>query len=99
MIERRPDEEIGRLGDEIYERDIRPQVETDHHGEFLAIDVDSGCWAISDDLRDARDGLRAERPDALNVWLMRVGYRALHQNLSPRNIRRSGTRGRGEKRP
>ena len=78
MTDRRPNEEIKRLGVEIYERDIRVKVEADHHGEFLAIDVDSGCWAVSDDLRDARNGLRAEQPDALNVWLMRVGHRALH---------------------
>ena len=29
---RRSREETARLGDEIYERDIRPQVEQDHHG-------------------------------------------------------------------
>ena len=51
---RRPREETARLGDEIYERDIRPQVEADHHREYVAIDVDSGSWAISDDLRAAQ---------------------------------------------
>ena len=39
---RRPREATARLGDEIYERDIRPHVEAAHHGEFVAIDVDSG---------------------------------------------------------
>ncbi|MDE0629981.1 MAG: hypothetical protein OXH73_00610 [Caldilineaceae bacterium] len=47
MPARRPREETARLGDEIYERDIRPQVEADHHGEYVAIDVDSGSWARS----------------------------------------------------
>ena len=37
--------ETARLGDEIYERDIRKQVEADHHGEVVAIDVESGSWA------------------------------------------------------
>ena len=37
-------EETARLGDEIYERDIRRQVEADHHGEVVAIDVKSGEW-------------------------------------------------------
>ena len=77
MTDRRPDEEIERLGDEIYERDIRAHVEADHHGEFLAIDVDSRCWAVSDDLLAARDDLQAEQPEAINVWLMRVGHPAL----------------------
>lgn len=57
---RRPREETARLGDEIYERDIRPQVEADHHGEYVAIDVDSGGWAISDDLRAAAKRLRTQ---------------------------------------
>ncbi|MDE0078650.1 MAG: hypothetical protein OXI80_12300 [Caldilineaceae bacterium] len=58
---RRPREETARLGDEIYERDIRPQVEADHHGEYVVIDVDSGSWAISDSLRTQRPGAIASR--------------------------------------
>ena len=78
MVSRRPREETARLGDEIYERDIRTQVETDHHGEYVAIDVDSGSWAISDDLRSAAKDLRTKRPGAIDVWLLRVGHRAVH---------------------
>ena len=40
----RPKDETTRLGKEIYERDIRPQVEADHYGDVVAIDVDSGNW-------------------------------------------------------
>ena len=86
---RRSREVTARLGDEIYERDIRPQVETDHHGEYVAIDVDSGSWAISDDLRTAAKRLRTQRPGAIDVWLLRVGYRALH-HYGGRSIRRAG---------
>ncbi len=78
MPPRRSSEETARLGDEIYERVIRPQVEADHHGEFVAIDVDSGSWALSDDLRTAAKRLRTQRPGAIDVWLLRVGHRALH---------------------
>ncbi len=76
--ERRPGEETTRLGRAIYERDIRAQVEFGHPGEYVAIDVDSGIWAMSDDALSAADGLRAQRPEALDVFLLRVGYRALH---------------------
>ena len=38
----RPKEEVARLGKDIYERDIRSKVEDAHHGEIVAIDVDSG---------------------------------------------------------
>ena len=76
--ERRPKEETTRLGREIYERDIKAQVQADHHGEYIAIDVETGDWAISDDVLAAAERLRAQRPDAVDVFLLRVGYRALH---------------------
>ena len=74
---RRPGEETSRLGTEIYERDIRPQVEADHLGEVVAIDVESGSWAIDDEVLEAIDRLRGQRPLAINVFCERVGYRAL----------------------
>ena len=39
---RRPREETACQGKERYEQGIRSQVEADHHGEIVAIDVDSG---------------------------------------------------------
>ena len=74
---RRPKEETARLGDEIYERNIRHQVEAEHDGEFVSIDVDSGNWAIAESELAASDSLRAKCPDAIDVWLLRVGYRAV----------------------
>ena len=76
---RRPREETARLGDEIYERDIRPQVEADHHGSIVSIDVGSGNWAIGDNILQAVDRLRAQCPDAIDVWSLRVGYRGVHK--------------------
>ena len=66
-------EEIARVGDEIYERDIRSQVEADHDGKIVAIDVDSGSWTIGGDLLAAAGRLRARRPQVVNVWSLRVG--------------------------
>ena len=71
-----PLEETARLGDEIYERDIRQRVEADHHGEVVAIDVGSGDYAIADTALAAADALRERRP-ALDIWVVRVGYPAL----------------------
>ena len=75
--QRRPKEETARLGDEIYRRDIRAQVEADHDGEYVAIDVNSGNWAIAESELAASDLLLAQCPDAIDVWLLRVGYRAV----------------------
>ena len=70
-------DETARLGDEIYERDIRSKVEADHHGEFVSIDVDSKGWAVSDDLLTAAKRLRELCPDAIDVWSVRVGHRVI----------------------
>ena len=77
MVTRRIAEETARLGEAIYERDLRARLEDDHHGEYVAIDVDSGCWAIGGELLEAADRLRAERPGAVDVWLIRVGHRTV----------------------
>ena len=78
MPARRPIDETACLGDAIYERDIRAQVEADHHGEIVSIDVASGRWAIGDSVLEAADRLRAQCPDAVDVWSVRVGHRALY---------------------
>ena len=84
----RPTAEIARLGKEIYERDIRAKVEGAHHGEVVAIDVDSGDYALADTASVAAKRLRALRPDA-GVWLMRVGYRTL-RHFGGSSLRRTG---------
>ncbi len=73
----RPRKEMHRLGEAIYERDIRAQVEADHRGEIVAIDVDSGSWAVAETARVAAQRLRSQWPDTNDVWLVRIGYRAL----------------------
>ncbi len=85
---RRPREETARLGKEIYERDIRRLVEADHFGEVVAIDVDSGSYALGKNAIDASESLRKQNPDA-QVWLMRVGHRALY-HFGGSALRRTG---------
>ncbi len=75
--ERLSSDETVRLGQEIYERDIRHQVEADHVGKIVAIDVDSGNWAMGDEVLVAAERLRAKRPEAVNVFCERVGYRTV----------------------
>ena len=85
---RRPREETARLGRDIYERKIRRQVEADHHGDIVAIDVESGDWAIADSVTDARERLRAMRPHAVNVLFERVGYQAVYTFGGGMSLRR-----------
>ena len=85
---RRPREETARLGEEIYERDIRPQVEEIHHGKVVAIDVDSGDYTIDDTAVAAAERLLELRPDA-DAWAVRVGYRTL-RSFGGSSLRRTG---------
>ena len=86
---RRSPEETGRLAEAIYERDIRAHVAETHDGAFLAIDVDSGRWAVSESMIDVADRLRTDVPDAVDIFVLRVGYRAAASigGGSPREIR------------
>ena len=86
---RRPREETVRLGKEIYERDVLPQVEDDHFGEYVAIDVETGDWVVADGEIAAVERLRALRPEAIDVLMERVGYRAL-RSFGGGSLRRTG---------
>ena len=86
---RRPREETARLGKEIYERDILPQVEDDHFGEYVAIDVETGDWVVADGEIAALERLRALRPEAIDVLMERIGYRAL-RSFGAGSLRRIG---------
>ena len=87
--QRRPREEAVRLGKEIYQRDILPHVEAHHFGEYVAIDVETGDWAVADTTRVAVERLRALRPAAVDVLCERVGYRAL-RSFGAGSLRRTG---------
>lgn len=85
----RAKDEIHRLGDEIYKRDIRRQVEAGHVGKVVAIDVESGTWSVGENVITATDRLRVQQPNATDVWLVRVGYRAL-RSFGAGTLRRTG---------
>ena len=87
--QRRSRKEAVRLGKEIYQRDILPQVEIDHLGEYVAIDVETGDWAVAGTTRVAVERLREQRPDAVDVVCERVGYRAL-RSFGAGSLRRAG---------
>jgi len=77
-MERRMAQEVARRGREIYEREIRAEVEPEQKGRFLVIDVKSGSYALSDDEFEAFDRAREETPDGL-LYLVRFGHRADHR--------------------
>jgi hypothetical protein len=67
-------EEFARRGDEIYESQVRPQVEKDHRGKILAIDIETGDFEVDNSEIAACDRLEVRHPDA-QIWIVRIGSR------------------------
>lgn len=68
--------EIARLGDEIYERDLRSLLETDENiGKFVVIDVLTGGYEIDADHLTASRRARIRFPNGRR-YALRVGYPA-----------------------
>jgi hypothetical protein len=66
-------EEFARRGDAIYEKDILPKLAAKDVGKFVAIDIETGAYAIASDEMKAGDQLRRRLPDA-QIWMVRIGY-------------------------
>lgn len=71
-------EEFARRGNELYQTRIRSQVEAGNHGKVVAIDIDSGAFAVGDDTLQASETLLSQHPQA-QIWCVRVGYPAVHR--------------------
>lgn len=71
-------EETARRGDEIYAQQVRSQVEAGNRGKIVAIDVETGAYALDETAVAASRRLLAQHPEA-EVWFVRVGHRALHR--------------------
>ena len=70
--------EHARLGTEIYEQRIRPQVESGNQGRIVAIDVETGEFEIADQTLEAAERLLARCPDA-QIWFVRIGHQGVHR--------------------
>lgn len=71
-------EDHARQGRELYEQQIRPQVETGNHGKIVAIDIETGAFELADDGLTAAQRLLASNPDA-QIWCERIGYPGIHR--------------------
>ena len=69
---------VARRGREIYEANIRAEVEPEHEGRFLVVDVESGRYALADEELEAFALAREKAPEG-TLFLMRVGHRAAHR--------------------
>lgn len=71
-------EEVVQRGQEIYEREIRAQVEASHEGEFVVVDITTGAWEVDEDDVAASDRALSKNPDAV-LYFARVGRPAAYR--------------------
>lgn len=71
-------EEFARRGQAVYERDIRPHLQADDEGKFVAIDIETGAYEMDRDDYTATERLLVRRRHA-QIWLLRVGQRAAYR--------------------
>jgi hypothetical protein len=68
--------DIARRGETLYEQALKQQVEPQHVGEFLVVDVETGDYEIGTDYILPTEHLLAKRPDA-PLYALRIGYRSI----------------------
>ena len=71
-------EEFARRGDVIYERELRPILEKESDGKFVAIDIETGAYEVDVNELAASDRLLAQVPNA-QIWLRRIGSHYAHR--------------------
>ena len=67
--------QIVELGEELYAQKLHDQLEPQHNGKFLALDVETGEYELDDDKLAAIDRARSKCCDA-PLYILRVGYPA-----------------------
>lgn len=70
-------EEVESRGEEIYERQIRSQIEAGNKGKFVVIDIETGQYEVDDDDLRATKRILARRPNAV-LYGLRVGFPAAY---------------------
>lgn len=71
-------DEFARRGNEIYESQVRQQVEEDNYGKLVAIDIETGDYEIADTPIAAVDLLYERHPDA-QPWVIRIGHQSVYR--------------------
>jgi len=80
-------EEFSRRGNEIYESQVRSQVEEGNHGKIVAINIETGAFEVANTPMEAVDRLYEREPDA-QPWVIRIGHRAVFR-FGSRSLRQS----------
>jgi hypothetical protein len=66
---------VGKIADAIYEP-LRERLEREHWGDYIAINVDNGDYAIAPDDLEATQALKTKYPRIIPA-VIRIGYKAV----------------------
>lgn len=73
MVTKLTPDETMQIGEKLYLERIQSHVEPQYIGQYIAIDVVSGDYVVSENSVEATDKIHEVHPNAV-VALMRVGY-------------------------
>ena len=71
-------EEAARIGQELYEREIRALVEEQNRGRYLVVDIETGDYEVDQEDLSATQRLLSRRPGAV-IYGLRIGYPAAYR--------------------
>jgi phosphoserine phosphatase len=71
-------DEIAKLGQELYDRHIRAQVEVaENIGKIVSIDIETGEYEVGDELVETSLRSQSKHPRAL-LWAEKIGFDAVY---------------------
>ena len=79
-------ERFARIGQELYNKEIEPLVEPAHHGKVVGIDIQTGDYAIDEDVMPACATVKERRPEA-QIWIVRAGHPTLYKHSARPRLR------------
>ena len=85
-------DEIVERGQAIYEERLRAQLEPEHRGKVLVIDIETGEYEMDADVITAGDRAQAKNPGAA-LYSMRIGSPVLYRIGGGRRSSSLGTGG------
>ena len=71
---RKPPSDFSKRAHAIYDAELRHKLEPHEHGRYLALEVETGDYAIADRFRDANAKLRERHPLPALFYTFRIGY-------------------------
>lgn len=71
-------EEFARRGHELYDSQVRCQVEANNYGRVVAIDIETGAYEVADESLTAAKALLKRYPEP-QIFGIRIGHRGVHR--------------------